>query len=101
MGLQVIDKNGQIEESLKLRGIRLNFKASESLSYTQFRVRVLRWARNEGECREPILLEYRRLRPAKHGSVYTMCQSIGYNPNCQKGITQQPDLTIVPFGWCE
>lgn len=77
-------------------------KASESLGYREFRERVLRWGHGEEEPKEPILLEYRRLRPDKKGSVYTVRQSIKYDPYCQKGIIRRdPNLTVVPLGWSE
>lgn len=83
---------------IKLRGIRLNVKARESLTYDRMRDRVLRTG-NEVH-KEPIILEYRRLQPDKRGSVYTMCESIRYDEHYQKGVTR-PDYTIVPFGYCE
>jgi len=82
---------------IKLRGIRLNVKACESVTYDRLRERILHC---NDERKEPIILEYRRLRPDRHGNVYTMCESIRYDEHYQKGITRS-DYTIVPFGWCE
>ena len=100
---QVVDKKGKTVEPLKLRGIKLNVEACDSLGYTQFRERVLRWAYNpkeEEQAATPVLLEYRMLRPQKSGSIYTVRQSKKYEPYYQKGVVRS-DLTIVPFGWCD
>lgn len=89
-----------MEEPLKLRGIKLNVKASESLGYTKFRERVLEYGKGGDGCSVPIILEYRMIRANKCGSVYTVRQSKKYEPYCQKGVIDKHDLTVYPYGWC-
>lgn len=97
-----MDADGNTEESLKLRGIKLNVKASESLGYTKFRERVLKYGRGEDVPSVPILLEYRMLRADNRGKIFTVCQSKKYEPLCQKGVIRKDaNLTVVPFGWCD
>uniref|UniRef100_A0A915EIY5 DNA-directed DNA polymerase n=1 Tax=Ditylenchus dipsaci TaxID=166011 RepID=A0A915EIY5_9BILA len=59
---------GQIEHTLKIRGLPMDYETPQSLSYDVFKSKVLSSGQQQ---QEPSLLNYNQIRGDKFGGVYT------------------------------
>ena len=88
-------QDGTIEYVKHCRGITLDYKTDQRLSYEEMRRRII----NIDKPEQPLVLNYNMLRPSvKKGDVHTQNLDKIYKPVITKGMILE-DLRVVPFGY--
>jgi len=94
-GMKLRAQDGTAEYVKHCRGITLDYKTDQRLSYEEMKRRILNIDRPE----QPLVLNYNMLRPSiKKGEVHTQNLDKIYKPIITKGMILE-DLRIVPFGY--
>ena len=86
------------EYSIKVKGITLDFQATQSITFESIKERVLSFGSDDDKT-EQIVINYNQIRPnASTGKICTIQTSKRYNALITKGIVMD-SLVVVPFGY--
>ena len=98
-GMKLRKRDGSYDHTVKIRGFPLNSSSSAILTYEVIKNSVFNF--KTPNQLDPIPIHYpRSLRPnVFDGTVYTVPQTKQYQVVITKGIVDDDDLTILPYGY--
>uniref|UniRef100_A0ABD2W678 Uncharacterized protein n=1 Tax=Trichogramma kaykai TaxID=54128 RepID=A0ABD2W678_9HYME len=94
----VTPDTGAIHETCKVKGIRLNYKNSQKINYTNVREMILKLYNSDEDDDNSISLGFKSIRRTKTHEVITVNETKTRCPVLKKRIFLKPELSL-PFGY--